>query len=437
MTDMLRIRGWVIVTVVTVMAITAGCHGVFDVSDPTLIRDQDIANASGANAQRLNASNVFMTSILSSARDVALFTDEWAMDMPSSTNSTINVNVQLDLRNSEALDVNGYVQHWGTLETAFQQTSIAIPAVRAYTPDSLRGDFLAQLYAMRGYLVLQMAEDLCSGFPLDDVVEGRSVLSGPLTGDSAIAYASVQLDSAVKYARDSARFVAFARVTKGRVLLEQGKYAEAMAMVASVPTTSVYATASGYRVKMNQVYRRNSVLIALGNGSGTTGQLFAAAHDPRIPVSVFGVSQTHPTDTLYITTLGQADTDVLLLASGVEARLIQAEVALNINQSWKPILDSLRATVGLDTLIDPGTTNGRVDLLYRERAFWLFMTGHRLGDLRRLITHYGRGAETVFPTGVYRSGGSVGTYGTATSIPFGVTRLAPYHPNLTSGCASQ
>jgi hypothetical protein len=39
--------------------------------------------------------------------------------------------------------------------------------------------------------------------------------------------------------------------------------------------------------------------------------------------------------------------------------------------------------------------------MFRERAFWLFMTGHRLGDLRRLIRQYGRGAETVFPTGAY------------------------------------
>jgi len=44
----------------------------------------------------------------------------------------------------------------------------------------------------------------------------------------------------------------------------------------------------------------------------------------------------------------------------------------------------------LAALTDPGTAEARVDLLFRERAFWFFLTGHRQGDLRRLIRQYGR-----------------------------------------------
>jgi hypothetical protein len=55
-------------------------------------------------------------------------------------------------------------------------------------------------------------------------------------------------------------------------------------------------------------------------------------------------------------------------------------------------------------LADPGSFDARVDLLFRERAFWLFGTGHRHGDLRRLVRQYGRNANDVFPTGPYRSG---------------------------------
>ena len=47
-------------------------------------------------------------------------------------------------------------------------------------------------------------------------------------------------------------------------------------------------------------------------------------------------------------------------------------------------------------------------MLFRERAFWMYMTAHRLGDMRRLIRQYGRGAETVFPTGNYFKGGKYG-----------------------------
>ncbi len=66
-------------------------------------------------------------------------------------------------------------------------------------------------------------------------------------------------------------------------------------------------------------------------------------------------------------------------------------------------------------LADPGAQDARLDLLFRERAFWMFLTGRRLGDMRRLIDHYGRDAESVFPTGAHPV---AGTYGRATSIPF-------------------
>ena len=83
--------------------------------------------------------------------------------------------------------------------------------------------------------------------------------------------------------------------------------------------------------------------------------------------------------------------------------MIEAEAALANNDptTWLAKLNAARATVtGLAPLTDPGAA-GRVDLMFRERAMWLFMTGHRLGDLRRMVRQYGRGAETVFPTGAY------------------------------------
>jgi len=43
--------------------------------------------------------------------------------------------------------------------------------------------------------------------------------------------------------------------------------------------------------------------------------------------------------------------------------------------------------------------------MFRERAFWMYLTGHRLGDLRRLVRQYGRGEESVYPTGAYHKQG--------------------------------
>ncbi|MGI9627811.1 MAG: hypothetical protein ACR2QM_13320, partial [Longimicrobiales bacterium] len=59
-------------------------------------------------------------------------------------------------------------------------------------------------------------------------------------------------------------------------------------------------------------------------------------------------------------------------------------------------------------LTDPGTLDAQVDLLFSERALWLFGTAHRMGDLRRLIRQYGRTEDAVFPTGAYHKGGVYG-----------------------------
>jgi len=414
--------------VATLIAVV-GCHGLLDVSDPTLVRDSDIANASGANAQRLNATSTFSGNIAATIQDVAYLTDEWTWDVPA---NMVDIRWHPDLRDSQAMEP--FASHLSTLANALWQTSIAIPAIRAYSPDAVQGDFLAQMYGVRGYLILQMAEDICPGFPLDDVKDEHTVYGGPLTTDSAVTLAIQALDSAITYAHDSVRFLTLARVAKGRALLDLGKYTEAAAVVASVPTDSVYTTESNGVVGMSSYCDYGCPNTGLGNNEGGTGLPFVSANDPRIPLEILGPRNTNVADTLYRTTKG-LDTRVVL-ASGIEARLIQAEAALYNGQDWKAILDSLRATVGLDTLTDPGTANGRVDLLYSERAFWLFMTGRRLGDMRRLIRNYGRNPETVFPTGGWR-GGTGDEYGTATSIPFSFADQSQYNSHITTGCTSR
>jgi hypothetical protein len=149
----------------------------------------------------------------------------------------------------------------------------------------------------------------------------------------------------------------------------------------------------------------------------------------------------------------------LVLASGVEARLIQAEAALQANDgSWLTMLNTLRTDGTFDTqpnadnpgqtdtlwhagtggvpglapLSDPQTANDDVDLLFRERAFWLFVTGHRQGDLRRLIRQYHRRQESVYPTGFYQGG--LSAYGTDVTAPIPPQeRLNP----LFTGCLNR
>nr|MBA3466367.1 hypothetical protein [Gemmatimonadaceae bacterium] len=136
------------------------------------------------------------------------------------------------------------------------------------------------------------------------------------------------------------------------------------------------------------------------------------------------------------------------LTSGVEARLIEAEAALQagnpalmltrlngLRRSSNSLLQRLYAgqkQVFFDPigggpfvfadLADPGiglATPGeqfdaRRRLLFQERALWLYNTGHRQGDLRRLVRNYRLPQSAVWPTGPHFRGGN---YGTDVSYP--------------------
>ena len=127
-----------------------------------------------------------------------------------------------------------------------------------------------------------------------------------------------------------------------------------------------------------------------------------------------------------------------------DAPLIQAEAQLKAGRPDQMIetLNALRAaaqrlgtvttpTTGataLRPLADPGTEEGRVNLLFREKAFWTFRRGQRLGDLRRLVRQYGRTPENTFPQGVHYRGG---TYGPDVNLP--VPQDEIYNPKF-KGC---
>ncbi|HMA41332.1 MAG TPA: hypothetical protein VKP10_14755, partial [Gemmatimonadales bacterium] len=67
-------------------------------------------------------------------------------------------------------------------------------------------------------------------------------------------------------------------------------------------------------------------------------------------------------------------------------------------------------------------------LLFNERGRWLWLTAHRLSDLRRLVRQYGRAANSVFPTGAYFKV-QVPTYGNDVNFPVPIDELN--NPNFT------
>ncbi len=96
--------------------------------------------------------------------------------------------------------------------------------------------------------------------------------------------------------------------------------------------------------------------------------------------------------------------------------MIRAEYALSQGDpTWVKPLNDARATVGLSALADPVVHDARVDMLFRERAFWFYLEGIRLADYRRLVRQYQWNLESVYPVGSYTrsSTGDVSAYGQA------------------------
>jgi len=130
------------------------------------------------------------------------------------------------------------------------------------------------------------------------------------------------------------------------------------------------------------------------------------------------------------------------VVSGIDARLIEAEAQLNANDfaGMTATLNALRAspqTLGALTtpvmaaLTAPAAKPAAIDLYFREKAFWTYSRGQRLGDLRRLIRQYGRTQDNVFPVGTFFKGGN---YGTDVNFPVHVDEQN--NPQFT-GCADR
>jgi hypothetical protein len=223
-------------------------------------------------------------------------------------------------------------------------------------------------------------------------------------------------------------------VGRGRTQLGRAQFADAAASVAVVPTDYEYTTQYS-PAQPNGVYQiiNTEKWITVSDLEGGNGLDFRSAQDPRVPTAFVDKGSDGFTDVYTFTRYASVSSPVVL-ASGVEARLIEAEVLLRAGNAVGALqrLNALRATTpNLAPLTLQPTPAAQVDQLFRERAFWLFATGHRHGDLRRLVRQYGRPAASVFPTGAHKNGL---TYGDDVTFAPDATQVS--NPNFTK-CTSR
>lgn len=381
---------------------------ILEVTDPDLVLPENVQGEKGAELFWSGALGQFALAFSSGgggqAMYVGMFTDEFVL---SGTFPTRN---QVDRR--EILIENGtMLGQYRQLHQARTATNNATEVMEEFLPGDSR---IAELYSLEGYTYIFFAENYCSGVPYGETPrEGEPIDGIQTTTEETWSLALQHFQSASAATGGDTDQENLARMGRARVLMNQGQYAAAAAEVTGIPTSWAYLVRSkgggafnqrNAIFELNQSQRRWS----MWDSEGGNGIAYRDG-DPRLPFEEGTVGFDEETPLWLAMKFDSWDSDTEL-ASGVEARLIEAEAALDAGTPAAAFafLNDLRGDVGLADLVDPGTDPERVDILFEERARWLYASGHRLGDMRRLIRQYGRDSETVFPTGIYFKGGNYG-----------------------------
>jgi hypothetical protein len=443
------------------LALAVACQSANDrflgVETPNIITPGNIQNADGAVALAngviasfRNITGASTTGTESSWMFGGLLADEW------STSSTFIQNDETDQRRIQLFNAS-VTEQLRNLYRVRTRANEAIAALNKYSPASRA--LIGEMYLARGYAELQLASDFCNGIPIAATTGGTPPENGsPKTDKEVFTLAAASLDSAIATANgtdaQSVLINRAARVARGRTALALDDFANAATFVTGVPTSFAYQHTFSLTSGSNTLWGQgiSSRRYSVGDSiEGNTRNIlvknalpFASSKDPRIPTTIPTSGAVNGQDGLTYartTTLWGQLTPVDV-ANGIDARMIEAEVALkngNVTQ-WLGILNALRAAppklgdvqpAAMPPLTDPGTDAARVSLQFREKAFWTFARGQRLGDLRRLIRQYGRTQDNVFPVGVHYKGG---TYGTDVNLP--VVTDETNNPNF-KGCTDR
>lgn len=443
---------------------------ILNIIDPDVVNPSDISSAAAAEALRVGALsrlNDATTGFTGGSLGEGAFFYGGTLSDELRSGDTFVQRDQTDQRSIQTTN-SGMTEVARQVNRLRTSTVQAIPALRQYLPEQVSS--VGQMYWLRGYAENMLAENFCNGTPISGLDEANNIIYGePETNADVYARAIGSFDTAVMNApagqarSDTVRNLA--AVGRGRALMNLGQFAEAAAAVGAVPDAFRFFSFHSVATTDNQVWALNNSAgrYVLGERDGIVGLNFATANDPRVPACVGGSATCkahNPTQTrtasfdnnfgpglvagpFYVQLVFPTREADAVIVSGGEARLLEAEAFLRAGDvaNWLAKLNYMRANFNifkqpsnpctasgtqvtgcpaiplggtlLPPLVDPGTQAAREDLMFRERAFWLFMTGHRLADMRRLVRPvseggYGRDENTVYPNGPYVKGGTFG-----------------------------
>jgi hypothetical protein len=423
---------------------------------PGVIGSGDVQSATGAEALRVGALQQLSsvtgggTSMWASAGTLA---DEWKSgDTFFQTDETDRRTIPTN--NSQ---VSG---QYSNAQVARGHAMTAIAALKTYSPEKTSN--IAQMYFALGFIEMNISEFFCNGTPFGSTQNGTPVYTKPLTNVEGYTLALARIDSGLTSVGKVAASDVFGTsvanallITKARILVDLGRWSDAAPLVSGIPTTFAYNLTFSTAAGDNGPYTMNGIgassrYVVSDSFDFFNGQLnvvknalpFASAKDPRLPVTGSSTATAKAIDayTPFVGTVVWSDRSAPVpLVTGIDARLIEAEAKLHADDiaGMMSILNALRTSpqklgkldvAAMTALPTPASKDAAISLFFREKAFWTFGRGQRLGDLRRLIRQYGRTQDNVFPVGNFFKSG---VYGTDVNLP--VTDNEITNPNF-HGC---
>ena len=450
-------------------AVLIACNAdqVLHVTDPDVARPESLQGATALPTLRAGAIGNFGVAYNGGNADVeqthlsGLLSDELI------NTETFPTRIEIDQR-AMSLSNTSLIGTFFDLTRARASGELAIRTYQASAVLKADSTGFPEVLALNGLTYILFAENYCGAVPVSiQNPDGTFTFGGPESTntllDSAISKFNQAL--AVQGTPLTTAFKSLAQIGKGRALLDKADFANAALAVAGVSTTFQYnylhsettgRQNNGTWSLTVSVARFGEANIEAGVGLPyqTDGDLkkTSGVIDPRVADSVARRGSTNNprgfdgVTTQWVQAKYPLRASAIVIADGVEARLIEAEAAL---QGGDPggalvILNALRSNAALLALrgypaasLAPLTLqltpDAQIDQLFKERAYWLYLTSHRLGDLRRLMrAPYSRAVNTVFPNGPYFKGG---TYGTDVNVP--VPFQEQNNPEYTAGSCKQ
>ena len=444
--------------VFALLALLAGCSTYKDQllapQQPGIIGPEQVGSPTAADALRIGALSRLKTATAGTTGTETMYTmgglltDEWK------SGDTFSQRVETDQRTIQTsnADVQSF---YSAQHSARGAAKDAIDNLNKYLPEPKAN--IAQMYWVMGLVEMQLSEAFCNGIPFGITNDGIPTYGEPLTNQQGFTLALAHIDSGLALATATDTFAVSTKnsllVTKARILIDQGNIAAGAALVSSVPTSYRWYVTFSLTTSDNPMLSFNSSQKrwVVGDSFDVTGVIknalpFASAKDPRVPVTGSSINSSlkvaFDNATQLVSEAIWGRTDSAPIISGVDARLYEAEAKLQANDyvGMMAILNALRAspqalgsaysTTAMSALPAPTTQKDAIDLYFREKAFWQFSRGTRLGDLRRLIRQYKRTQDQVFPVVTFHKNGNP-PYGTDVNFP--VTTNENPNPNF-HGC---